>query len=424
MHTHAQAYSQLINTVISRCVRPHLMILLALAWVALFTAQTTLAANNFAVFETQIGPREAMLIADPDRRVLFSKNEQQPLIPASILKVLTALAALHYLGPNFKFKTEFYLDVHSNLKVKGFGDPLLISEVLTEISVNLADALHHVPKPLGNIVLDGSHFASPLIIPGVVSSSQPYDAPNGALCANFNTVNFSRRGGKTISAEAQTPLVPFVMNTIRASGLKQGRISLSPTNDQNTRYVGHLLRHFLEQDGVTAQGKVQMGKVEHTTDTLVWRHYSSFSLRDAIALMLEHSNNFIANQILITMGVNIFGPPGTVRKGVSAVEAFTRDVLGIRGIKIAEGSGISRDNRISANAMLRVLDAFQPHHKLMRQKGPLFYKTGSLNGVRTRAGYITTSGNHLYPFVVMINKPGKSPDRIVTMLAQVLMQSR
>jgi hypothetical protein len=43
-------------------------------------------------------------------------------------------------------------------------------------------------------------------------------------------VSFNRRGGKTISAEAQTPLVPFVMNTIRASGLKQGRISLSSTN--------------------------------------------------------------------------------------------------------------------------------------------------------------------------------------------------
>jgi D-alanyl-D-alanine carboxypeptidase/D-alanyl-D-alanine-endopeptidase (penicillin-binding protein 4) len=400
------------------------MAVLALACVALFSPQSTFAANNFAIFETHIGPREAMLIADPDRRVLFSKNEQQPLIPASILKVLTALAALHYLGPDFRFKTEFYLDAHSNLKVKGYGDPLLISETLTEISLKLAQALHGEPNQLSNIVLDDSHFASPLVVPGIASSSQPYDAPNGALCANFNTVNFFHRHGATISAEPQTPLVPFVMQTIRSSGLRQGRISLSSTNHENTRYVGHLLRHFLEQDGVMTHGKVQVGTVNNATDTLIRRHYSTFSLQDAIAFMLEHSNNFIANQILITMGVNVFGPPGTVRKGVSAVEAFTREVLGIRGIEIAEGSGISRDNRITANAMLRVLDAFQPYHKLMQQKGRLFYKTGSLSGVRTRAGYITTSGTDLYPFVVMINKPGKSPDRIVKMLARALQYNR
>ena len=90
MHTHAHAESQLINSGWSWYVWLPFMAVLALACVALFSPQSTFAANNFAVFETHIGPREAMLIADPDRRVLFSKNEQQPLIPASILKVLTA----------------------------------------------------------------------------------------------------------------------------------------------------------------------------------------------------------------------------------------------------------------------------------------------------------------------------------------------
>ncbi len=420
MHEHARGGSRLVDAYRQWHGRLPLLTAPLLACVVLFDSQPTFASNSFAVFETHIGPRESMLIADSNRRVLFSKNEQQQLIPASILKVLTALAALHYLGPDFRFQTEFYLDENSNLKVKGYGDPLLISEVITEISVQLAHALRDHSKRLSHIILDDSHFASPLTVPGIGASAQPYNAPNGALCANFNTVNFSHRKGKIVSAEPQTPLLPSVMGSIRASGLSNGRISLSSANDAKTRYVGDLLQYFLERNGVIAQATVRLGRVNDTTDTLIWRHNSSFSLQDILALMLEHSNNFIANQILITMGVHVYGAPGTVRKGVSAVEAFAHDVLGIRDVEIAEGSGVSRSNRITAEAMLRVLDAFQPHHKLMRQKGRLFYKTGSLSGVRTRAGYIATSATDLYPFVVMINKPGKSPERIVRMLAQAL----
>ena len=77
---------------------------------------------------------DALLVADHDGQIIFKKNEAKKCIPASTLKLLTALAAIHHLGLSYRFKTEFYIDPKQNLKVKGYGDPLLISEVLQEIA--------------------------------------------------------------------------------------------------------------------------------------------------------------------------------------------------------------------------------------------------------------------------------------------------
>jgi D-alanyl-D-alanine carboxypeptidase/D-alanyl-D-alanine-endopeptidase (penicillin-binding protein 4) len=56
--------------------------------------------------------------------------------------------------------------------------------------------------------------------------------------------------------------------------------------------------------------------------------------------------------------------------------------------------------------------AFKPYHELMTQKANEFYKTGTLSGVRTRAGYFTDKDKDLYPFVIMVNQPGKGCSRI------------
>jgi len=156
------------------------------------SAQATgLNAETRDNFENLIGKHDAMLITAPDGKIIFSKNAEKTLIPASTLKIFTALVALHYLGPDYRFTTEFYLDSDTNLKIKGYGDPLLISEVLLEISRKVGTKI----KKVSDIVLDDSYFTQPLTIPGVSSSTQPYDAPNGALCVNFNTVNFKQAKG-------------------------------------------------------------------------------------------------------------------------------------------------------------------------------------------------------------------------------------
>lgn len=360
-----------------------------------------------------IGQQDAVFVADPSGKVFIAHNEDKKLIPASTFKVLTALVAIDYLGLDYRFPTDFFLDANSNLIVKGYGDPLLISEALSDIAQVLANKVGSIH----DIVLDSSFFQRPVHIPGRSRSSQPYDAPNGALCANFNTVYFKYHQGSYVSAEPQTPLVPFVLDKIRSSGLKQERITFSQEQDDIPLYVGHLLRYFLEQKGLAVNGRIRMGLTHPHQDQLFYRYRSRFDLEQVIARMLEYSNNFIANQLLIAAGARAYSAPGTLPKGVLAAKAYAHHKLAIESLEIVEGSGISRKNRVSAAELDRILETFLPHHKLMHHEDGLFYKTGTLHGINTRVGYIEKHGVGLYRFVVMVNTPGKP---IKTIMQQVL----
>ena len=365
--------------------------------------------NNFA---NLIGKDDALLFTAPDGKIIFSKNAEKMLVPASALKIFTALVALHYLGPDYKFTTEFYIDSGTNLKVKGYGDPLLISEVLLKISRVVGTKI----KKVDDIVLDDSYFAQPLTIPGVSSSIQPYDAPNGALCVNFNTVNFKQENGIYVSAEPQTPLLPFALEKIKKFGLENGRIVFSHNNNECIFYAGHLIKYFLNNAGIQTTGSVKAGKVYKNKDRLIYRYISKFSLKAIISQFLEYSNNFTTNQLLISAGVKAYGPPGTLDKGVLAALPYAKNILRLKHTHIIEGSGISRQNRTSAKDMEKILKAFEPYHGLMRHEGKEFYKTGTLKGINTRVGYIENTKGQLYRFVVLINTPGKSTKRIMKKL--------
>ena len=363
-------------------------------------------------FENLIGKHDAMLITAPDGKIIFSKNAEKMLIPASTLKIFTALVALHYLGPDYKFTTEFYLDNDTNLKIKGYGDPFLISEVLLEISRTVGTKI----KKVGDIVLDDSYFTLPLTIPGVSSSTQPYDAPNGALCVNFNTVNFKQAKGIYVSAEPQTPLLPFTLKKIKKLGLRQGRIVFSHNKSECTFYAGHLIKYFLNSEGMQTTGSVTTGRVNKNKDRLIFRYVSKFSLEDIISRFLDFSNNYMTNQLLIAAGAKVYDPPGTLDKGVLAALSYANNILYLNHTHITEGSGISRKNRTSAKDMEKILKAFEPYHSLMRHEGREFYKTGTLSGINTRAGYIENTKGQLYRFVVLINTPGKSTRSIMKKL--------
>jgi D-alanyl-D-alanine carboxypeptidase/D-alanyl-D-alanine-endopeptidase (penicillin-binding protein 4) len=70
--------------------------------------------------------------------------------------------------------------------------------------------------------------------------------------------------------------------------------------------------------------------------------------------------------------------------------------------------------------MMTILKRFSPYHKLMRKQNRQYYKTGHLNGVRSRAGYIASQDGKLYRFVVMVNTPGKNTRRIMRVLEKEL----
>ena len=374
------------------------------------------ASDHLRKLADLIGKRDAILVTDPDGRVLISKNENNPLIPASTLKVFTSLVALNYLGADYRFVTEFYLDSSHNLTIKGYGDPLLISEIVADIAHSLSIRLDRI----NDIILDDSYFSQPLIIPGVSSSSEPYDAPNGALCVNFNTVTFKTINNQYVSAEPQSPLLPIVLKRVKATKQTEGRIVLSHDKNQITLYSGHLFAYFLERNGVPVSGQIKIGRVRTDRDQFILRHKSPFTLVDIIERLLEYSNNYITNQILIAAGISAYGEPGTIDKGVRAALAYADQTLHLKNILLNEGSGISRANRIKAKDLSRILEAFSPYYTLMRHNGRQYYKSGTLHGISTRVGYIENPDGRLTRFVVLLNSKGKSADRIARRLVRSL----
>lgn len=381
---------------------------LALIGISNRTAQ----GGELKELEAMIGPQDAILVVDPEGKALLEKHANLPLVPASILKIFTTLVAIQHLGIDYRFATDFYIDQESNLTIKGHGDPFLISETVEEIAV----ALSAKTKRLRDIVLDDTYFAQPLEIPGISSSSRPYDAPNGALCVNFNTVFFKKEGDVFLSAEPQTPLLPLALDRVKSSGLRRGRIVLSHDENLIPLYAGQLFQHFLRRAGVEFSGNIRLGSVQAGKDRLLHRHLSPLSMQDMIARLLDHSSNFTTNQILITAGAMVHGAPGTLEKGVSTGRAFARDVLGLKRLRFYEGSGISRQNKITAAEMGKVLEAFFPFRTLLRKEGRQHYKTGSLAGVSTRAGFIETHEHRYHRFVVMMNSTGKSAEQMTLRL--------
>lgn len=376
-----------------------------------------LLAQDLARISKIIGSHDAVLLADPNQKIIVSKNIDKKLIPASTLKILTALVGLQYLGSDYRFVTEFYTNPNFDLKVKGYGDPVLISETLAQIA--------HFLKPqirrFKDLVLDGTYFATPLVIPGITSSPNPYDAPNGALCANFNTVYFKRtQKGNYVSAEPQTPLLPFALKIIKNRSLKQERVIIPGEKNQHTLYAGHLLKHFLVEKGIQTSGTIKLGPVLKTSDRLILRYRSNLSLIQVVARLLEFSNNFIANQILVSTGARVLGAPGTLDKGVNTLLTYARRELAIDDLNIVEGSGISRKNRISARSMLKVLNKFEPYYRLLPSENGAYFKTGSLYGIRTRAGYIEAEDGRLFRFVVLLNTPGKTTQPIMQQLQRIV----
>lgn len=356
-------------------------------------------SNTWTTLDNLIGEKESVAIGDENGNIIFSKHADRLLAPASTLKILTALAAIHYFGEEFRFKTDLFLDKNNNLKIKGYGDPLFVSESIKVMAEKTAKTV----KRLKGIVLDDTYFSKPITIPGRKNSLQPYDAPAGAICANFNTVDFLLKNGRYVSGEPQTPLVPFALNKIASSRLKTGRITLSENSSESLVYAGELIRHFLKKQNISADGPIQPGTINVAKDHKLLTYHSIYTMNEIVSGLLAHSNNFMANQLLLAAGAKEFGPPATLEKGVNAINRFAARHIGLKDFSIVEGSGLSKQNRLSTCHMLQILKVFEPYRSLMRQKGPEFYKTGTLKKVRTRAGFIKGKDGRFYRFAVFFN---------------------
>jgi D-alanyl-D-alanine carboxypeptidase/D-alanyl-D-alanine-endopeptidase (penicillin-binding protein 4) len=354
-----------------------------------------------------------------DGTVLYDRRGGDSFIPASTLKLLTAAAAIKNLGEDYRFKTEFFLSSGGDLVIKGYGDPTLVSEEVQAIAVTLAS----LRKNFNNVVVDGTEFEADIVVDGRSRSLNPYDARNGAVVVNFNTIALEKlANGKVRSAEPQTPLTPTAQKLGIKMAVGKNRISLEDNPSAPLQYAGELFKEFLLRNRVGVSGAVRIGKVA-PADRLIYTHRSSKSLKVVLRDILHFSSNFGANQLMLIMGQEKFGGQANMVKGVRVVQEYASQDLNLRSLRLTEGSGLSRNNRISPREMVRILDVMAPYKGLLndykaRPNSTYFAKTGTLNGVSSLAGFAARPDCDEVRFAVIINDdvPTETRHRIVEQL--------
>ncbi len=344
-----------------------------------------------------LAPSGLVLVVDGKGNELVAQNADEPFVPATDTKIVTARLALGALGGDYRFETRFYLDDKRVLYVRGGGDPFLISEELALLATNLVAAVGK--KPINGIVLDASHYPSNLRIPGIEETDEAYNALNSALAVNFNTIYAVRGGNKVRSAEKQTPITPTQFRARGPNG--SGRLSLSQDPAVSLQYAGELIAAFIERAGGSVKGKISTGTVPEALEP-VYVHRQSRTLSKILAEMLRASNNYIANQVFLEIGGHRLGGPVSLEKSLK----IANEMLAAHGLAAAihleEGSGISRNNRFTALGLAKVLELFAPHADLLHGHDGGTNKTGSMEGVRTLAGYAGTSSHGQVRFVISL----------------------
>ncbi len=346
--------------------------------------------------------------------VKLGHNLDHPYTPASILKIVTALAALEILGPDFRFETRFTVNNQGDLFIQGFGDPMLDSEAVLAIVKSLQGL---GLKQVHDLVLDDTAFRLDAKGDGNEGSLNPYDANNTALAVNFNTINVQVMADRSVvSAEPQTPTLPIMAETCKILAPGPQRINISQDKECVPKYVGQLFKAMLVNNTIPVHGTIRTGATPANLAP-IFVHRSQAPLTEVVRSMLRYSNNYIANQLFLSVGAKRYGYPAEWSKGRRAV----RDFYQIRlpsvapALHLVEGSGLSRKNTVTPAAMLAVLDSFRPYAELLPAKNSQRIKTGTMEGVYSLAGYLSCE-NGSKSFVIILNQRNNTRDEVLERL--------
>ena len=362
-------------------------------------ALSTQALADAAKTVAALAPSGLVLVMDEEGNELVAQNADKPFVPASVTKIVTAWLAMEVLGGDYRFQTRFYLDDDRVLYVRGGGDPFLISEELALLAPQLVAAVGK--EPLTGIVLDASYYPSDLSIPGIEDTNEAYDALNSAFAVNFNTIHAVRKGKKVRSAEKQTPITKLAISQFRTRARNgRSRISLTQDPEVSLQYAGELLAAFIKRAGGSFKGEITVGSVPEGLEP-VYVHSQSRALSEVLTQMLLGSNNYIANQVFLEIGGTLGGSVSLekslkVANGILAANGLAED------IHLEEGSGISRGTSFTARGLAKVLHLFEPDAGLLKGGRGSKYKTGTMSGVRTLAGYADTAKHGRVRFVIAL----------------------
>jgi serine-type D-Ala-D-Ala carboxypeptidase/endopeptidase (penicillin-binding protein 4) len=345
------------------------------------------------------------IVTAPNKKTLRNYNSGSGSIPASTIKVLTAYMALEHWGKDHRFHTDFMLDSQYFLRVKGYGDPYLVSEEMKKIAEELSVRLkiRNITN-LKGIIIDDSYYNSNLSQTNTHRSLNPYDAPLNAVSVNFNSIGFYKSKGNIYPIEDQTPITPMAYELSPLVGNGKRRISLRHPY-QATEYFKQILTVMLEKENI-AVGNQPYRYIPKDLP-IFYRHYNSNSLESIVKKMLRYSNNFIANQLFLSLGVegSIFKLFGSMDRSQSYTRFFVEKKLNWDNYNVADGAGLSRKTFVSPRQMIDLLYKFEKYAYLLpcTKDGKICGKTGTLSNVHSYIGYFNHNG-YQYPFAIMINK--------------------
>ncbi|WLT30398.1 D-alanyl-D-alanine carboxypeptidase/D-alanyl-D-alanine-endopeptidase [Geothrix sp. PMB-07] len=317
-------------------------------------------------------------------------HEDTALVPASTTKVVSTYALLKTLKPDSALETEIWGDlkdgvIQGNLIFKGGGDPLLVSERIWL----LAQALKKqgLQRVTGSIVLDQSAFDG---------QRQP-------------------QGWENTTADTLPSVLPLSVNFNRNEA---GRQAADPE-----RQSRDTLQQILQETGIAIEGRAVPAGTPRKL--LSW---PSPPLRALVMDINKWSNNF-----MVEMLVRSFGG-GSWPRGVKRIQDFYRTGfdLGPEAVRITDGSGLSKDNRLSARTLAIILRGayhdfdvgpeFVASLKViggepwkLRMKDPnltrrVRVKSGHLDQVTSLCGYLQTLDGRVRVFAILLNGPSQDED--------------
>ena len=433
-------------------------------------------------------------------RMLLRIGIDRHFVPASNMKLVTTAVALGLLGPDFRYRTTAHArdlrdGVASGLVVRGSGDPTMSKSFHASASEPLgalADSIvaSGVRRVDGPLVIDATYFVDQSVHPTweIGDLDWYYAAPVAGFAIDEGVVNIVVRAGAAVGDTATIEVVgahgavqienhvttdtAFSVNTVGFVRLGSGdsfrfvgRIPLAADPDEYritahdpARFAGAALRDMLRSRGVVLGDSVAVLDWRTGARPAYWNtELASFStvatmqsprMSEIVEVILEPSNNWVAEQVLKTLGAE-HGGGGSWREGAAVATRYLAEQADIdsAAFHIVDGSGLSAQNLLSPDAIMRLLyhaseQSWGPVYRaamaepgeegstlanrLGTFEGRIFAKTGSITHVNSLSGYLVAADGREIIFSVLSNASGVPAsavragiDRIVAALAQV-----
>ncbi|MDX1439090.1 MAG: D-alanyl-D-alanine carboxypeptidase/D-alanyl-D-alanine-endopeptidase [Rubricoccaceae bacterium] len=395
-------------------------------------------------------------------RVVFSRNADKNLVPASNMKLFTTATALGVFGSNHRYITRLYFNgdtrsdgtLDGDLIIRGSGDPAFGSrhesiDPLETWARELRQA--GIRRIEGRIIgdddiLEDNPYAEGWDVWHV--ATEDYAPASGGLSYRDNLVELSvsgTRSGSRASASTDPSGYAQIENRVissRGGGGSPFRISralgtntIELSGSVSTRYRGtshipienptrftlHAFVAALEAEGIIVDAAVadlDDLDVEPSYDSDPLLVHASPPMSELVQRINQRSDNFYAEQVFRTFAAN-----GTTRGGAQRVLAFLNDAgIQTEGLSIRDGSGLSRKDMVTPQALVGLLEHMDDHPERAafwnslpegggsqstlrsRLRGiPVRAKTGSLEYVRALSGYVTAPSGNRLAFSVIAN---------------------